>query len=135
MAAISITPANVGVGSDTVTKRVRFGETVTQGEVVYKKSDDSRYWLADSSTATLAAAEGIALTGGGAGEYGLIAKSGDIDIGGTVAVGAVYTVGSVSGEIHPDSDLGSGEYLTILGYGKTTSTILIDINATEIAHA
>lgn len=135
MAGLTITAANVQAGSDTRTKLVQYGEAVTQGEPVYLKDADSKYWLCDNSTAVLAAAAGIALTGGAADDYGLIAISGDIELGATLAVGEVYTVGSTSGEIHPDTDLATTELLTILGFGKTADIFTVNIVATGIAHA
>ena len=135
MADLTVTAANVGAGSDTQTNRVQIGEAVTQGQCVYKKAADGKYWLADNSTTTLAAAAGIALTGGATDEYIILATKGDIDIGATLAIGTIYTVSSTSGAIHPELDIATTEIVTILGYGKTAAIFTIDITQTEIAHA
>ena len=69
-ADLTITAANVKVTDNTSTvKRVRYGETVTQGQALYAKDADGRYWLADAdgASAEVAEAEAIALTPGVAG--------------------------------------------------------------------
>ena len=134
MAEITPVAANVRETSTTQTQRVQYGEAVDQGEVVYLKSD-SKYWLADNSTTTLAAAKGIAMTPNVADGYGSIAVAGDIELGATLAVGTIYTVGSTAGTIHPEADLLTTEILTVIGYGKTAAILTLDINATGIAHA
>lgn len=135
MADVTITAANVKATSNTTTQIVQFGEAVDQGECVLLVNSDNKYYLSDNSTTTLADARGIALTPNVADGYGVIATAGDIDIGGTLAVGTIYTVSSTAGAIHPEADLASTEILTVVGYGKTAALLTLNFNATEIAHA
>ena len=135
MAEIASTAANVKATTNTGTILVQYGEAVDQGEVVYLKTSDNKHWLADNSTTTLAAAVGVAITPNIADGYGLVAISGDIDMGATLAIGEVYTVASTSGKIHPDTDLLTTEILTVVGFGKTAALLTLAINNTGIAHA
>jgi len=134
MAEVSPVAANVKSSSNAVAQNVQYGEAVDQGEVVYLKSD-GKYWLANNSTTTLAAAVGVALTPNIADGWGLIATAGDVDLGATLAIGTIYVVGSTSGAIHPEADVLTTEIVTVVGYGKTAALLTLDINATGIAHA
>lgn len=134
MADLTITAANVVKGSGAIvdTSRVA-GETITAGQAVYLKSSDSKWYKAQSDgTSAEAEASGVALNGASAGQPVAVQTAGTITIGATVAVGAVYVVSNTAGGIAPLADLSSTNYLTVFGYGATTLTILMDINATGI---
>ena len=113
---------------------VQFGEAVDQGEIVYLKSD-SKYWLASNADTTVAAVAGVCLTPNIAEGYGVIATSGDVDLGATLAIGTIYTASSTAGAIHPEADLATTEIVSVVGFGKTAALLTIDISNTEIAHA
>lgn len=136
MADVTVTAANVKpVGTSRTVQTVLLGETVTQGQPLYLKAADSKYWKADADTLAEAAAEGIAITPGGADEYAIMLTAGTINMGGTLAVGQVYVVSTNAGGVAPYSDLGSGDYVTILGVATTTAILNVDLNATGIAKA
>lgn len=124
-ADLSITAANVKVvDQDSKVARVRYGETVTQGQVVYLKSSDRRYWKADADlSAEAAAASAVVLTPGAAGEYGYVVSEGNVVVGATLTVGEIYVVSGAAGAICPEADLSTGERVTVLGVA-TTSTVL-----------
>lgn len=107
---------------------VKVGETVAQGDVVYKPTADSERLKADHTDAEKANAEGVVLTPGGDGEYVFIAKSGaTVDLGITPANGA-YVVSANAGKIAPYADLASGDFVTILGTVKD-GILTVDIKA------
>ena len=136
MADISQTAANVLRGTGAVVVTVTAGVTVAAGDVVYSDSTDSNeYKLAINSSAAAAAAKGIALCGAGDSQPLIIQTSGEINPGGTVAVGQVYTVSTNAGKIAPVDDTSAAEYMTVLGIGKDTTTIILDINASGVATA
>lgn len=135
MADITVTAANVLAGTGAQTKPVTYGGTITAGMAVYKDSATSTYKACDTSTAAKALAEGIALNGGASGQPGLILTSGQITIGGTVAVGTVYTVSDNAGGIAPDADRGAGDFVTVLGVGVSATVIAVNIVAAGVAHA
>jgi hypothetical protein len=129
MPALSLTLENVAVGSSTTkTIIVQFGETVTQGQPIYRSSTDSKYYRSDANIAA-GAASGIALTRGSTDGFGLMALPGVasgqsmINLGATLAVGQVYCVGATAGTIVPYSDLVTGDFVTILGVAKTTALL------------
>ena len=55
MAAISITAANVVKGTGAQIETGIAAETITAGELVYKKASDSKFYLADGLAASVAA--------------------------------------------------------------------------------
>lgn len=135
MAAISITAANVGLISGS-TKTVTYGETITQGQPLRKLSADNEYYLCNQDTAVDADASAIALTPGGDGELGVVLTAGAvIDIAATIAIGTVYCVGAVDGAIAPTADLGSGDFVTIVGHAISTSNMLLTFNVLGVAKA
>jgi hypothetical protein len=128
MAALSQTPANVGIQGSGKTQLVQYGEAVTQGQPVYRSSTDNRFYKSDANLVT-GGANGIALTPGTTGDYGVIALPGAspgqclVNVGATLAVGMVYCVGATAGQIVPYADLTTGDYVTILGVAKTTALL------------
>jgi hypothetical protein len=133
MAAVSITPANVGIASLEVSLLSgTCGETIIQGQPIYIKASDKLLYKTDANAvaAETAEATGIALTGGTVGTPIVYVSKGLMKIGGTVAIGTPYCVGPVAGEIVPYSDLVTGDRVTYLGTGATTSTINVLVNAT-----
>jgi hypothetical protein len=132
MAAVSITAANVGIASLNVSlEPVTAGEAVTQGQSVYLKASDQKWYKADANASSAtAAASGLVITPAATDGQAIIARSGLVKIGGTVAVGTPYCVGPVAGEIVPYSDLTTGDYVTFIGTAATTSTINLSFDAT-----
>lgn len=127
MADLTITAANVAITSDTTTQRFQAGGTITQGQPVYLKSSDQKYYACDVNTgAEEATAVGIAITPASADEYFLVATSGNINPGATVAASEVYVV-SESGAISPASDLTTGDYACVVYIGVATDEVKIGI--------
>jgi len=133
MADISVTAANVIPGSLARYKDVVWGGTVTQGMPVYVAAD-GMYEACDCTAISTNKGVGIALTGGGDGQKGIIQISGNINLGATLAVGETY-VCSESGLICPEADIASTEFVCILGIADTTSNLKMGILYTEVAHA
>lgn len=134
MAAVSITPANVGIASlNTVILKGNCGETIVQGQPIYIKASDKLLYKGDANASDeTASATGIALSGGTIGTPIAYVRKGPMKIGGTVAVGIPYCVGPVAGEIVPHSDLTTGDRVTYLGTGSSTTVIDVLVNATGI---
>lgn len=137
MAAITITVGNVGIGSEsTATITVQAGESITQGQPVYRSSADGKYYRADANdTAAKAEVVGIAVTAASTNGYFLMVSEGSMNLGATLAKGTVYCVGATVGEIVPVADLTTNDYVTILGVASSTSLIALSITATGIQKA
>lgn len=126
MADLSQTAANVKPGPTAQIQSVTWGETVTQGNSVYKKAD-GYYWNTDASAAATNTAGGIAMTPGVAGEAGVIVPPGnDVNLGATLTVGEVYVCSENAGKIKLHSALVSTEFVTVLGVAKTAALLAFD---------
>ena len=136
MADISVTAANVGMStSKPRTARVLFGETVTEGKLVYLKSSDSKYYLAKADASATASIAGVVITPASSGEYGEIITSGVYDCGGTVVVGEPYFLSAANGGgFMATSGLVTGVIVSLFGFGHTTSTIDVGIKNTGLTH-
>lgn len=128
MADITITASDVQIKSafTEVTTGVA-GEALTQGKVVYQDTDGD-WFIADCTDENADAASGVVLIPAAAvGDTFSVAKSGPIDIGGTLTVGAIYVL-SESGAIAPAADLTSSDYVTIVGVATAADTIDLDFS-------
>ena len=133
MADLTITAANVGLKSQSVSVQVvQFGEAVTQGQPLYRDTNDNKYNLCDSDAEASAKCAGIAMTSGATDEYGIIAKTGPIDVGATLTVGETYVVSTNAGGIAPIGDLTTGDYVTHLGVASAAATLELDIEVTGV---
>src|SRR5690348_6301733 len=130
MADLTITAANVVAGSTATIREGTAGATVTAGQVVYLDNATSSYKLADCNSATAAARspKGIALHAAAIGQPIAILTAGQITIGATVAVGVPYFLSGTPGGIRPAADNVTGDYVTYLGIGKSTSVIDVKIH-------
>lgn len=135
MAVLSVTATSVVHVSGPV-EQVTIGETVTAGQAVYKKSSDSRMWKlqVDGTQAESgygSSLVGIMLSGGAAGQPGLCAPtSAVINIGATTEK-VHYFGNDTAGGVGLQGDVGSGDYITRLGYSLTTDGVFyVDVKAT-----
>jgi len=133
MADITQTAASVAKGTNDQYSIGTAGETVVAGDVLYIKAADSRLWKAVNSSAAAAAAVGVALCGGAAGQPIAYMISGTVTPGGTVVIGEIYCVSTNAGKFAPDADVTSGMFRTVLGIGKTATTIALDIHISGVA--
>jgi fructose-specific component phosphotransferase system IIB-like protein len=137
MADLVITAANVLPGSSAVIKEGTAGAAITAGQVVYADSATNTYKLADcnSATAAVRSPKGIALHAAASGQPIAILTSGLITIGATVAVGVPYFLSGTAGGIRPLADNVTGDYVTYLGIGKSTTQIDVKIHESGAAMA
>lgn len=129
MADLSITAANVVVGTGAQTKHGTAGASITAGQPVYLDSADSKFKLADCDSATAAARSpvGIALHAAAANQPLTICTGGSLTIGATLVAGDVYYLSGNAGGICPAADLAAGDYTTALGIATSTSVLKVDI--------
>jgi hypothetical protein len=125
---LSITAANVKtVDNESTVQKIRFGESITQGQALYRSSADGKYYKADADhlTAGNAAAVCIALTPGSTDEYGFAVFEGLMNVGATLTVGEIYCLSDAPGGIRPEADNGSTDRITILGVATTSSVLWV----------
>lgn len=130
MADISVTATAVVKSTGANSNAVIWGETVTAGMCVYLAADGKWYKAVTTSGGTAIQAGslglGIAQTGGAANQPGFVQTTGDLTIGATIAVGVFYYVSqTAAGGFSLPADLGTGDYSSIIGYGKTTAVMTV----------
>lgn len=130
MTDLVVTAANVIAGSNSSSTTGVAGETIAAGKAVYLSSTTKKWMLADSNSATAEArqAKGIALNGASLNQPISVHKEGDLTIGATVVAGTAYYLSDTPGGICPLADVGSGEYVCLLGLAKSTSVLAVDIS-------
>lgn len=133
MAALSGITA-VRPTSNTRFELVNYGATIAAGVPVYIDSADSKHKIADAnSSKATAAVVGLSMTPGVDAGQGIVAKGGSVIlVGTTMTVGVNYYAGPTAGEIIPEADLASGDYVTRLGTAATATKLDLSIVPTGI---
>ncbi len=136
MTDLSITATAIIPGSNAVTKRGSAGETIAAGKAVYKSSTTNLVMLADSNSATAEArtADGIALNGGATGQPIEYQTSGDLTTNAVLTANTAYFMSDTPGGICPIADVGSGEYLQLLGIAKSTTVLMVLLATTGVSN-
>lgn len=131
MADLTITAANVAVGSQTTRiSIVQVGEAITQGQPIYLDSATAKYLKGDANVDAKAGVDSIALTAAASDGYVVRASSGLINLGATLTVGTIYVLSDTAGGIMPTADLSAGDNVVILGAATTTALLNLDIQVT-----
>lgn len=135
MADLTVTAASVVPGSNATKVQGVAGETITAGQAVYRDTTTRKYMKADSNSATAAARQsvGIALTGSSLNQPIVVQTAGDVTIGATMTAGVAYYLSDTAGGICPVADVGSGEYVCLLGVSKSTTVLTVDIQFPNVA--
>lgn len=130
------TAANVLQGSDASVIQMTAGATIIAGNVLYKDTADSdKVKLAIDTSSAAALVVGIALNGAVDGQPITVQTRGDINPGGTVVVGQIYVVSSTAGAISEVDDIVTGDWVTILGIGRTSTALPLNIRVSGVQAA
>jgi hypothetical protein len=134
MTDLSITAASV-VAGDGAKKEGIAGEALAAGKAVYLSSTTHKWMLADSNSATAEAREaiGIALNGAALNQPVEVQTKGPITIGATLTAGTAYYLSDTPGGICPLADVGTGEYVCLLGLAASTSVLDLDVQFPNVA--
>lgn len=139
MADLSITAANVAAGANaqaTATLQRLAGTTITAGQLVYAAANGTWLLATGAGTALQATTVGVALHGALAGQPLFVQTTGQIVIGATVVAGTLYyTSVNNPGGICAVGDFATGNYITPIGLGISTTVIQLQIQVTGITHA
>lgn len=129
MAELSVTPANVLKTDTTFYSEGTAGATITAGMAVYIDTAASNVLKpCDADVLASSVCAGIALHGASTGQPIKYATSGDVTFS-TMTVGAVYLVSQTTpGSLCLDSDLLTGDYISIVGVATTATNLSIKIN-------
>jgi hypothetical protein len=130
MVDITVTPANVIAGANAVRASGTAGVAISAGQLVYKDTSTGKYLLCDNNAADVNARkpQGIALNNAALNQPVDIQTSGDITLGAVLTAGTDYFLStSASGGICPRADVTTGMNVVLLGLGKSTSVLALDI--------
>lgn len=135
MADFVITPSAVLAGSNSSSVTGLTGETITAGKAVYLASATKKWMLADSNSATAEArqATGISLNGASLNQPISVHKFGDLTVGAVLTAGQAVYLSDTAGGLCPLADVGSGEYVCLIGLAKSTSLLAVDIQYPGVA--
>lgn len=135
MADLTITAASCVPGVGNKLEQGVAGETITAGMAVYKAADGK--WMkadADSATALARTATAIACTGSSLNQPIVVQRSGKITLGATLTANTTYYLSNTAGGICPLADVGTGEYLEIIGVAVDTAILDLVLKATGVAN-
>lgn len=137
MANLTITAASVAIGStETKTVRRNAGEALAQGQPYYISTSDNKAYRTDNNDgSTKAEIAGVTLTPAATNSDFIGIELGPMIIGATVAIGTTYVVSSSVGLIAVEADITSGQYVSYIGYGISTSQIYVDPKPTGLTKA
>lgn len=138
MADLSITIGDVLISDTTLVSAVEVGEAVSAGDIiVYDVTND--YWvLASNASAVLSGSGnngyiGIAVGSAATGQRVAAVTSSfqEVTLGAVLTAGRVYVL-STGGNISPESDATTSDYLTIIGYAKSSNVLVFNPISTGI---
>lgn len=135
MADVNLTEASVKPTSTTVIVRGNYGDTIVQGTLLYYAPSTNTWEIADCTTsATTAAATGMALSSGADGQPGRIATGGDVTVDNVSLASPVYIL-SEAGQMCPSADLANADYITVVGVASSTTNLKLIFRAAGVVAA
>ena len=131
MADISITASAVVPSANAVIKYTTAGATLTAGQLIYLDTADldangiGKAKLSDANgAAALRVVDGITVGGASAGQpVAIVTYDTALVVGSGLTANNILILSDTPGGIAPSADLGSGEYLSVIGVVKTATTI------------
>ena len=124
MADLTVSASDVVSARPLGDQQAITGEAIDAGESVYIATDGKAY-LADCSDTDKDDVVGIAISSAAAGQSVAIQSSHDLTVGGTVSVGTLYVQSSTPGKLCPEADLVTDDAKTVVGIGKTATSLLL----------
>ncbi len=131
MTALAITASQVlAITDDTQVTFGTAGAAITAGQVCYLDPSTQTWKLFDGNdTAANTRTPRIAINSAGSGQPIALATGGNLTLGAGAApvAGTVYCADIVAGSIIPAADLASGNRVTIIGVGKASNQIALNL--------
>jgi hypothetical protein len=122
--------ANIVPSGNAPTTIGNSGAAITAGQPVYYNGTN---WLPAKANGNAMQAGGTQVgiaqdSAPGTGQNVIIQTSGAMNVGATLTNGVIYCISNTTGAICPVTDLGAGNFITILGMA-TSTTILTMLNS------
>lgn len=135
MADLTVTATSVVADASASRVQGTAGEAIAQGKAVYLSPTTKKWMLADSNSATAAAraATHVALNAAALNQPITVGK-GKITIGATLTPGLAYYLSDTPGGICPVADVGSGEYVCLIGLAESASVLNVDPRYTGVSN-
>jgi hypothetical protein len=135
MADLSVTAANCVPGAGVVPEFGTAGETIAAGKAIYLAASTNKWMLADANSGTAEArdAKAIALTSSSLNQPIAYQRSGSLTLGATMTAGTVYYLSDTPGGICPVADVGSGEYVEVIGVATSTTVMSLILAYSGVA--
>ena len=133
MAEVSITATDVKL-TDANARHdyVKVGEAVTAGEFGYPNADE--YLLTDSSTAGKETPAVMFLQSVASGQKCLVALPNSIvDVGAVLTESTAYFLSGTPGKMELESDIASGEKVTLVGFAESATQFRFRPSASGVA--
>lgn len=135
MADVTPTAANVRIGAGSTVNVVTAGEILTQGQLVYLKSD-GKYWKAIITDADTSNWSGIVVTPAAAdAPVGIVPHGADVYMDHTSAIwtkGFTYIVSDTSGKMMDSADVTAGQFVDIVGVALSTTSLQLTKKTTGL---
>lgn len=138
MADLSVTIGDVLIADTVRATAVEVGEAVSAGDVIVYDANDEDWVLASNASAALSgngnnAYIGIAVGSAAAGQRvaAVVTSNQEITLGAVLTAGRVYVL-STGGNISPESDATTSDFLTIIGYAKSSTVLVFNPISTGI---
>ena len=134
MADLTITAASVVAATDASLGSGISGGTITQGMPIYLNTSTNKYELCDADFQDRSVCAGISLNVASDTQPVDFIKSGTLTIPSSpnITVGLQYYVSGFAGNIN-EATPSSGNYVTSLGIGLTTSSMIVSITVSGVA--
>lgn len=135
MPTLTVTAANVQHLSNAVLRSGIAGVAITAGKSLYLDEASSTLKLAQSDTEPKADAVGISVNDAAIGQPVTYQVGGDLTLGtgAFLTRGTIYIVANdAAGGIAPHTDVGAGDFVTILGIAINDTDLTVRINASGV---
>lgn len=130
MATITLTAANVRVGTLGTSSVGTAGEAIASGDLVYLKAGDGKYWKAVNTTEAEADYVGVALSNAEVDvKFAFLnAINGVTGLEHTTGVwtqGKTYVVGDTAGTMMDAADIAAADYVTVVAVASSTTAVVL----------
>lgn len=135
MVDVTVTAANVAIGSGAQTVTLQAGAAINAGQLVYYDTTTGTAKLADADALASAALSGMAISesAGATGQFITVVTRGYVTMNAGLTAGVTYYVSTTAGGVAPFADLGSGDYITVVGTAVSTTSLYVNPFASGVA--
>ena len=137
MSVLAITPANVAASSSATCKyNATAGATIAAGQALYQAADNSMQLCIANGASPAYVFAGVALNSASQGQpIAYAIKDPDLNLGvAGLAAGTVLVTSDTPGGIAPVTDVGTGQFVTVLGVVDGDGNLNLNPTASNAAH-